>query len=195
MSWLRLEDNMLDHPKWRRALREGGDGALLMWWRLNAWCSRHSTGGRVPGDLVESISCIGRRKSGHKQLGALIKAHLLAWHDPSFDSTDVRSGLADPADRERHGGDELIVVGFLAPYELDDRIRREARVARPIAPTEVCAYCGTRPERMTIDHVIPLCQGGNNEPRNLVPACVSCNPRKGGRTPEQAGMRLLEGHS
>lgn len=74
-------------------------------------------------------------------------------------------------------------------------VRRAARTARPIALSDACAYCGARPERMTIDHVIPLCQGGNNEPRNLVPACVSCNSRKGGRTPEQAGMRLLEGHS
>ena len=37
----------------------------------------------------------------------------------------------------------------------------------------------------TVDHVIPLRQGGPNIPDNLVWACQSCNSQKGGRTPEQ----------
>ena len=40
MSWLRHDDDMLDHPKWIRALRDGGADALLIWWRLCAWSSR-----------------------------------------------------------------------------------------------------------------------------------------------------------
>lgn len=56
-----------------------------------------------------------------------------------------------------------------------------------------CQYCGkVFPVReLTIDHVIPRVQGGGNSWRNLVCACLECNTRKGGRTPEQAGMRLI----
>lgn len=54
-----------------------------------------------------------------------------------------------------------------------------------------CAYCG-RPGASTIDHVIPRCQsGGVTSWRNCVTACSPCNEAKAGRTPAQAGMRLL----
>ncbi|MFO0826903.1 MAG: HNH endonuclease [Phycisphaerales bacterium] len=56
-----------------------------------------------------------------------------------------------------------------------------------------CQYCGRHfPTReLTLDHVRPRVQGGDNSWLNLVCACVKCNARKGGRTPEQAGMRLM----
>ena len=38
--------------------------------------------------------------------------------------------------------------------------------------------------------MIPVCQGGRTTWQNLVAACLACNQSKGGRTPEQAGMRL-----
>lgn len=52
-----------------------------------------------------------------------------------------------------------------------------------------CRYCGSK-ENLSIDHIVPRCQGGGDEPENLVVACRSCNSRKGGRTPKQAGMVL-----
>ena len=56
-----------------------------------------------------------------------------------------------------------------------------------------CQYCGkTFPTKeLTLDHVKPRVQGGGNSWTNLVCACVKCNARKGGRTPEQAGIRLI----
>ena len=51
-----------------------------------------------------------------------------------------------------------------------------------------CAYCG-KPWQEE-DHVIPVVQGGGRTKENIVPACNSCNSRKGARTPEQAGMTL-----
>lgn len=56
-----------------------------------------------------------------------------------------------------------------------------------------CQYCGRRPpgEQMTIDHVIPRSRGGATGWTNCVLACIPCNRKKGCRTPEQAGMRLL----
>ena len=55
-----------------------------------------------------------------------------------------------------------------------------------------CQYCGERPARsqLNLDHVIPRAQGGRTSWENVVASCVPCNRRKGGRTPEQAKLRL-----
>jgi len=52
-----------------------------------------------------------------------------------------------------------------------------------------CAYCGKR-AILTQDHVIPLSQGGAHTFTNIVPACQSCNSKKSGRSPVQAGMKI-----
>ncbi|RME39274.1 MAG: HNH endonuclease [Planctomycetota bacterium] len=56
-----------------------------------------------------------------------------------------------------------------------------------------CQYCGKRfpTSELSLDHVIPRSQGGSTTWSNVVCACVRCNVRKGGRTPEQAHMRLI----
>ena len=54
----------------------------------------------------------------------------------------------------------------------------------------VCQYVGCSRRATTVDHVIPLCQGGRTTWQNLVGCCMTCNQLKGGRTPEQAGMVL-----
>ena len=56
-----------------------------------------------------------------------------------------------------------------------------------------CQYCGKYfPTReLTLDHVSPRVQGGEHTWENLVCACVKCNARKGGRTPQQANMHLI----
>jgi 5-methylcytosine-specific restriction endonuclease McrA len=55
-----------------------------------------------------------------------------------------------------------------------------------------CQYCGEekRIADLTYDHVLPRSQGGLTEWTNIVASCYLCNKKKGGRTPEQAGMKL-----
>ncbi len=57
----------------------------------------------------------------------------------------------------------------------------------------VCQYCGKHfgTAELSIDHVKPRIRGGEDSWTNLVCACIRCNARKGGRTPEQAGMKLI----
>lgn len=54
-----------------------------------------------------------------------------------------------------------------------------------------CQYCGDKPARLEVEHVVPRAQGGKNTWTNVTTACRSCNARKRDRTPEQAGMTLL----
>jgi len=54
-----------------------------------------------------------------------------------------------------------------------------------------CQYCGKETRQLTLDHVIPRYQGGEHSWENVVSACILCNRRKAGRTPEEAKMRLI----
>lgn len=53
----------------------------------------------------------------------------------------------------------------------------------------VCLACGGTP--VTVDHVMPLSQGGSNTLRNLQPLCRRCNARKGGQIVDYRDPRLL----
>lgn len=57
----------------------------------------------------------------------------------------------------------------------------------------LCQYCGRRfpSSELSIDHIVPVSQGGKTCWENVVCACTDCNKRKGGRTPQQAHMRLV----
>ena len=56
-----------------------------------------------------------------------------------------------------------------------------------------CQYCGERRamRELNYDHVVPRVKGGRTSWENIVTACYGCNDRKGCRSPEEAGMRLL----
>jgi len=56
-----------------------------------------------------------------------------------------------------------------------------------------CQYCGIieTPKELTLDHIIPKSRGGKNTWKNLVTCCKKCNQEKRDRTPEEAGMKLL----
>lgn len=60
-----------------------------------------------------------------------------------------------------------------------------------------CQYCGRRKsdlrgrQFLTRDHIRPLSRGGLNTWDNVVTSCSTCNNRKGGRLPSEAGLALL----
>lgn len=57
-----------------------------------------------------------------------------------------------------------------------------------------CMYCGTPVSRnkFTFDHVIPKSRGGKTVWQNIVCSCLSCNSKKDNRTPQEAGMKLIQ---
>lgn len=56
-----------------------------------------------------------------------------------------------------------------------------------------CCYCGKKfdSSKLNIDHVIPRSRGGKTEWSNVVTSCIECNLKKGNRTPQEAGMKLV----
>jgi len=57
----------------------------------------------------------------------------------------------------------------------------------------ICQYCNEKkiPAKLGIDHVIPESRNGLDTWENTVSCCHPCNSDKGGRTPAEAGMRLI----
>ncbi len=56
-----------------------------------------------------------------------------------------------------------------------------------------CQYCGKKfnTAELSLDHVVPRSQNGGASWTNIVCCCLKCNVKKGGRTPEQANMKLI----
>ena len=53
-----------------------------------------------------------------------------------------------------------------------------------------CQYCGDVGGDLTVDHVLPRSRGGGHTWDNVVTACRPCNHRKGGKTLQEARLRL-----
>lgn len=78
-----------------------------------------------------------------------------------------------------------------------DRLpRREVKFSRHniyLRDGNRCQYCGGRyaSSELSLDHVLPLSRGGVSSWENVVCACLTCNVKKGNRTPAEAGIRLI----
>lgn len=117
------------------------------------------------GDRTIDGSLIKSWLSNKRAADELVFAGLWGFADPYY-------MVPEPTPKQRSGWDKS---AYIEVYERDGR---------------ECRYCYSA-EKLTIDHVIPRSKGGDDAPENLVVACNRCNARKGGSTPEAAGMTLL----
>jgi 5-methylcytosine-specific restriction endonuclease McrA len=109
-----------------------------------------------------------------------------SWRELSVEAGDQTIGLVDRA----------IKIPKVVVLSAFDRMpRRHVRFSRYNIYTRdnnTCQYCGehyTRGE-LNLDHVVPRSYGGTSTWENVVCSCLSCNRRKGGRTPREAGLKL-----
>ncbi|WP_068267461.1 HNH endonuclease [Rubripirellula obstinata] len=133
-------------------------------------------------------------------------AEVIGNEDGTFISYDFDSWceLSQLTSLEKQPGEEYIQA---VDFELQaPRIVRLTRFDRMPAQSlrfnrknlfarddHTCQYCGkTEPtNKLSLDHVIPRSHGGPTTWENIVCCCLKCNSRKGGRTPKQAHMGLL----
>ncbi|WP_243321039.1 MULTISPECIES: HNH endonuclease [Geothrix] len=105
-----------------------------------------------------------------------------------------RAHVLNPATFERHGSLEgsLELIIFPNVQACSDSKLLIGRLERRVLRRDhyLCQYEGCQRKATTVDHVVPLCQGGSTTWQNLVGCCLICNQNKGGRTPDQAGMVL-----
>lgn len=85
-------------------------------------------------------------------------------------------------------------VLVLTAFEKLPKVRvRFSRLNIYARDEDTCQYCGKKRKRaeLNLDHVIPRSHGGRTCWENIVCSCIECNLQKGGRTPAQAGLKLL----
>ena len=115
----------------------------------------------------------------------------------SFDLSSWTELRAEVGDDVIHTPRMVLKVPRVVVLQAYDRLpRREVRFSRQniyLRDNFTCQYCGRSFARaqLNLDHVVPRSQGGRTSWENVVCSCVRCNLNKGGRTPAQAGLRLL----
>jgi hypothetical protein len=163
MTWLRLDDGMLDHPKWIRAIALGGDEVVTVWLRLLSWCSRNLTDGHVPGDMVAQVAQLKAGIKRSKALRALEEARLIT----------------------RGEGEEITIVDYLErnPSASQVRAERERKIEaqrkRRLGAREAELHATTEAEPCSVPshpHPIPSPEreeralGNDIEPEQTEPA-------------------------
>ncbi len=77
MSWLELDDRILEHPKFIRAVKLAGSDAIHLWLGFRAYCGQNLTNGRVPADMLDEVRGPKDPKRRKASLDALLAVGLL----------------------------------------------------------------------------------------------------------------------
>ena len=93
--------------------------------------------------------------------------------------------------RERYRG-SAAARGYDARYR---RLRKQAIDAHIARYGQVCPGYGVPPHTATraelsVDHIVPLVDGGRNDPSNFQVICLTCNKRKGRATDVAVDRRV-----
>ncbi len=111
-----------------------------------------------------------------------------SWSELSVATHSDTIGLVDRAIR---------VPRVIALTSFDRFPRRTVRFSRInilARDQHTCQYCGRHFTRtdLNLDHVNPRSRGGVSTWENVVTSCIPCNRKKAGRTPAEAGMKLIK---
>ncbi len=157
-----------------------------------------------PSDVLRSKTLVLNRSFLPIHITSVRRACVLLYQgvaravDSEYQTFDFAAWCARDPGPERiglvNGSMPVPRVILLVSY---DRVpRRHVRFTRHnvyARDRDTCQYCARRLPRseLNLDHVVPRSQGGQSTWDNVVCSCHPCNRRKGGRTPEQSGIRLL----
>lgn len=123
---------------------------------------------------------------------------LKCWTEAMVDWANEKAEyVATYSERVVHAGRELYmpaIMRFTTPTRRRKHVVRFNRHNVYLRDEGRCQYCNTPVSKadMQYEHVVPRAQGGTTCWANIVVSCHACNQRKGGRTPAEAGMRLMQ---
>lgn len=145
--------------------------------RLATWSALWDYAGRIPKDAAPSLLGCSARKA-RRMLSELTRPAEHHWQAQVLIEEDDHWYLINPK---------------LIPFGRDGESWDKSEAHKVLARDgHRCRYCERElsGDEITFDHVMPRSRGGGDKPENLVVCCVSCNSRKGDKTPEEAGMVL-----
>ena len=179
MSWFKIDDGFWSHPKILALSPE----AIALWVRAGSWCSQQLTDGEVKRHVTPLFM------AGPEAISELVEVGL-------WDSIPTGYQFHDWLEYQPSRESVLSERASNAKRQAVSR-NPDLRDAIKARDGDLCRYCGTRvvwTDRKsarggTYDHVDPA---GESTVENLVVCCRGCNSRKGKRTPEQAGMAIIQ---
>lgn len=136
-----------------------------------------------------------------KGIAEIVSVEDESWQTYDFESWQEISAYRARFERDHHEWVHCVRFELAVPrivrLLIYDRLpKREVKFTRRniyARDRNRCQYCGKKFStcELSLDHVVPRSQGGRTSWGNIVCCCVRCNVKKGGRTPVEAGMRLI----
>ncbi|MBS3734039.1 MAG: HNH endonuclease [Phycisphaerae bacterium] len=136
-----------------------------------------------------------------KRVAEIVAVEDDSWQSYDFESWQQLSAYRARYERQHHEWVrcvrfELAVPRIIRLLVYDRLPKREVKFTRRniyARDRNRCQYCGRKhaTSELSLDHVVPRSRGGRTSWDNIVCCCVRCNVRKGGRTPREAGMKLI----
>lgn len=190
MSWFKVSDDYIDHPKARRAGRDG----RALWFAAGNRCARYNTDGLVEGVLLKDYAALAEVRGHVATARRLVEVGLWHDHESLKKCQGCKDAIAEVNRDRRADGDPLLVVGpddFYFHQWLDhqppkkskqsvaakmaaDRKRdlskaRDLCEAIQLRDRDRCRFCGDRvdwkdrrgPKGATYDHLDPDCYTPN----------------------------------
>lgn len=183
MAWLRIDDRVRTHPK----IAQAGPAAAWLWFCGICYCREHLTDGFIPKAVVVSLAM--NLTSPLKHAARLVDVRLWEDVDGGYQVHDFLDWNPSRAEVEANREWGTQRKSLYRNKDVTSIVRER--------DADQCRYCGRRvnfndrrgPGGGQLDHVIPR---GPGTIENIVVACRECNTKKNGRTPDEAGMALIQ---
>jgi len=153
------------HVLWHAALEQAEDGDLSRW--SDEFIAASAC---YPGDAPQFVSLLQL----HKWLDGKI---IHDWLDYAGKYLEAKYRSSKP--------ERLIAIWAKHGIEYNKAFGRQAKpgwiaLRKEILERDsyICHYCGKTSDYMEVDHLVPVSNGGTDDPSNLVSCCRSCNRKK-----------------
>lgn len=212
-DWIKVEKSTPRKPEVLEISEMLGihaDHAFGLCVRFWCWCDDQMVDGRTKRISESTLDAVfGRESFAH----ALIQVGWLQVRNgslevPNFDRhmSHTAKVRVDAAERKRKSRHKNVTKKRDSRHRhvTGCHIPRALRRAIYERDNHTCVYCGWDSSRrdptgewmgarLSVDHVLPVTQGGQTTSANLVTCCSVCNGRKNNRTPAEAGMEMRFG--
>lgn len=200
-EWIKIENVTPDKPEifqMAEILNIDPDSVLGKLIRVWVWADEQTYDGNaeVPCSLIDRIASLVGFGDAMRSVSWLDKKGFPNFARHNSQAAKQRASVAKRVAKHRSQCNANVTPSRYKSVTIPRPMRRQVFERDDSA----CVYCGRKsgeysPPRETkddatlsVDHVIPLAQGGATELLNLVAACGCCNRTKGDRTPSECGF-------